>query len=101
MVASWNGSLKSRESVNLKPVFPLDHKDSFDLLRIPLLGKLLTMKHARTLLQIPLFVISGAMILHGLFGPALAPKNIATTFTRSEEHTSELQSPCNLVCRLL
>src|SRR5256885_12937659 len=26
--------------------------------------------------------------------PALAP-------TRSEEHTSELQSPCNLVCRLL
>ena len=54
---------------------------SFDLLRVPLLGKLLTMKHARTLLQIPLFVISGAMILHGLFGPVLAPKNIATTFT--------------------
>src|SRR5256885_4253565 len=23
------------------------------------------------------------------------------TFMRSEEHTSELQSPCNLVCRLL
>src|SRR5256885_2929176 len=23
------------------------------------------------------------------------------TFARSEEHTSELQSPCNLVCRLL
>src|SRR2546426_6145269 len=23
------------------------------------------------------------------------------TFLRSEEHTSELQSPCNLVCRLL
>src|SRR5256885_12226711 len=23
------------------------------------------------------------------------------THTRSEEHTSELQSPCNLVCRLL
>src|ERR1039457_7678023 len=23
------------------------------------------------------------------------------SFTRSEEHTSELQSPCNLVCRLL
>src|SRR5256885_11390126 len=26
------------------------------------------------------------------------PSNLAT---RSEEHTSELQSPCNLVCRLL
>src|SRR5256885_7667233 len=24
-----------------------------------------------------------------------------STFRRSEEHTSELQSPCNLVCRLL
>src|SRR5256885_9875731 len=24
-----------------------------------------------------------------------------TAFGRSEEHTSELQSPCNLVCRLL
>jgi polyferredoxin len=57
------------------------HASSFDLLRVPLFGKLLTMKHARTLLQIPLFVISGAMILHGLFGPVLAPKNIATTFT--------------------
>src|SRR2546426_9257976 len=25
----------------------------------------------------------------------------ALSFVRSEEHTSELQSPCNLVCRLL
>src|SRR2546426_5600227 len=24
-----------------------------------------------------------------------------TAYSRSEEHTSELQSPCNLVCRLL
>src|SRR5256885_11482333 len=26
---------------------------------------------------------------------------LAATHVRSEEHTSELQSPCNLVCRLL
>src|SRR5256885_9311176 len=26
---------------------------------------------------------------------------VAARRTRSEEHTSELQSPCNLVCRLL
>src|SRR5256885_12397330 len=26
---------------------------------------------------------------------------VSWTLTRSEEHTSELQSPCNLVCRLL
>ena len=85
MAVSWTASLRSRESFSLKPVFHLDHKSSarpsFDLLRVPLLGKLLTSKHARTLLQIPLFLIAGAMIFHGLFGPVLAPKNIATTFT--------------------
>src|SRR2546426_5545771 len=31
-------------------------------------------------------------------GPRAAPSE---TWARSEEHTSELQSPCNLVCRLL
>src|SRR5256885_4476756 len=29
------------------------------------------------------------------------PPRSAAAVTRSEEHTSELQSPCNLVCRLL
>src|SRR5256885_13291396 len=28
-------------------------------------------------------------------------KSSASAASRSEEHTSELQSPCNLVCRLL
>src|SRR2546426_8441928 len=28
-------------------------------------------------------------------------RQMTTRFVRSEEHTSELQSPCNLVCRLL
>src|SRR5256885_9213301 len=28
-------------------------------------------------------------------------QTVAFTVPRSEEHTSELQSPCNLVCRLL
>ena len=54
---------------------------SFDLLRLPLIGRLLHQRHARTLLQIPLFIVSAAMILHGLFGPQLAPKNLATTLT--------------------
>lgn len=55
--------------------------NSFDLLRVPIVGALLRHKHSRTLLQIPLFLISIAMILHGLFGPQLAPQNLATTFT--------------------
>src|SRR2546426_6004623 len=33
----------------------------------------------------------------GAHGPAVHPSE----HQRSEEHTSELQSPCNLVCRLL
>src|SRR5215467_15595178 len=38
----------------------------------------------------------------GESGPAvLAPRPAAGLCGRSEEHTSELQSPCNLVCRLL
>src|SRR2546426_6764164 len=30
-----------------------------------------------------------------------ARKGVIVGYDRSEEHTSELQSPCNLVCRLL
>src|SRR5256885_9426262 len=33
--------------------------------------------------------------------PAVAPQPALAAKARSEEHTSELQSPCNLVCRLL
>src|SRR3989454_2766063 len=33
--------------------------------------------------------------------PNRADKRLAVLVERSEEHTSELQSPCNLVCRLL
>src|SRR5256885_10810977 len=32
---------------------------------------------------------------------ALAERLTGGRYVRSEEHTSELQSPCNLVCRLL
>src|SRR5256885_8382143 len=32
---------------------------------------------------------------------AIALEHGAAVHARSEEHTSELQSPCNLVCRLL
>src|SRR5256885_8503283 len=33
--------------------------------------------------------------------PPASPTRPSTPRPRSEEHTSELQSPCNLVCRLL
>src|SRR5205807_8178865 len=36
-----------------------------------------------------------------VFGPGHAGHPLVGHEHRSEEHTSELQSPCNLVCRLL
>src|SRR5256885_7384406 len=46
--------------------------------------------------------------LHNKFASAIPPNETAPArmnprreMLRSEEHTSELQSPCNLVCRLL
>jgi hypothetical protein len=51
------------------------------LLRVPGLGRFLKWRHSRTVLQIPLLLISVVMILQGLFGPALAPKNLASVLT--------------------
>lgn len=55
------------------------HSARVDLLRVPVLGSFLRRRHARTLLQIPLLVVGVLMIVHGFFGPSLAPKNLATT----------------------
>jgi len=53
----------------------------FDLLRVPGLGRLLRWRYCRPLLQLPLLMMSIVMILHGWFGPSLAPKNLATTLS--------------------
>jgi hypothetical protein len=53
----------------------------FDLLRVPVVGRLLRWRYARPLLQAPLLAISIVMIVHGLFGPTLSPKNLATTLS--------------------
>src|SRR5256885_5740136 len=48
--------------------------------------------------------LRGAWIRMVAGGNAMSPRVIRMTrgdIARSEEHTSELQSPCNLVCRLL
>src|SRR5271155_866783 len=50
-------------------------------MRVPGLGHLFRWRYARPLLQAPLLVLSLVMILHGLFGPTLAPKNLATTLS--------------------
>src|SRR5256885_2931165 len=46
-----------------------------------------------------IFVIhSGSCFIHEI---SLTMSGFRPRLARSEEHTSELQSPCNLVCRLL
>src|SRR5262245_21587244 len=54
---------------------------AFDLLKVPIVGRFLGWRHARTISQIPLLLIAIAMVAHGLFGPDLAPKNLATTLS--------------------
>src|SRR5256885_5717350 len=49
-------------------------------------------------------IVAGAVVILGGVGTALALRGggkAVGTGVRSEEHTSELQSPCNLVCRPL
>jgi polyferredoxin len=50
---------------------------SRDLLRAPLLGPFLRWRHARTTLQVILFGIAALVVTDGLWGPQLAPKNMA------------------------
>ena len=48
-----------------------------DLLKAPLLGTFLRWRHARSALQLVLLGIAAVVITDGLFGPQLAPKNMA------------------------
>src|SRR2546426_7071041 len=54
--------------------------------------------------QLPLITIAHEVTIVRPMRSAIKPamtQPIAPQPIRSEEHTSELQSPCNLVCRLL
>ncbi len=52
-----------------------------DVLQWPIVGRLLRWRHARTSFQLVLLVVAVVVILHGLFGPELAPGNLATVLT--------------------
>src|SRR2546426_5213208 len=58
------------------------------------------MKNPEVVLRGARLIKTGEVIeLSHVLGPGMAFSG--TRIFRSEEHTSELQSPCNLVCRLL
>src|SRR2546426_2407518 len=53
----------------------------------------------KTLIELPIGIVAAVRPPRPLLGePDVEPRRDEP---RSEEHTSELQSPCNLVCRLL
>ncbi len=52
-----------------------------DLLRWPIVGALLRWRHVRTAAQLVLLLVAIVIVLHGLLGPQLAPKNLATVLT--------------------
>ena len=52
-----------------------------DVLRWPLVGSFLRWRYARTSLQFALLLVAAVLILHGLFGPQVAPANLATVLS--------------------
>src|SRR4029453_16899688 len=52
-----------------------------DLLRWPILGSLLRWRRLRTTTQMVLLAVALIVIVHGLFGPQIAPRNLATVLT--------------------
>src|SRR2546426_1400360 len=61
----------------------------------------LALTHGKADLRTPRDAPPSETWVYGLAPPETAAPARTPTFRRSEEHTSELQSPCNLVCRLL
>jgi cytochrome c oxidase assembly factor CtaG len=52
-------------------------RPAVDLLRVPLLGAFLKWRHARMVLQLPLVLLSAALIFDGLRGPQVGSMNLA------------------------
>jgi polyferredoxin len=52
-----------------------------DVLRWPLVGPFLRWRHARTSMQLVLLAVAAVVTWHGLVGPSLAPRNLATVLT--------------------
>jgi polyferredoxin len=54
---------------------------TLDFLQLPVIGYFLRWRYSRMFMQSILFVIAILMIVHGLFGPQLAPRNLSTLLT--------------------
>jgi polyferredoxin len=61
--------------------FPETPRSRADVLGWPLIGPVLRWRHLRTTLQLSALCAAVAMVLHGLAGPQIAPRNLATVLT--------------------
>jgi ferredoxin len=52
-----------------------------DVLRLPVAGALFRWRYLRLALQLTLLAIAVAIVLHGLLGPQIAPRNLSTVLT--------------------
>jgi cytochrome c oxidase assembly factor CtaG/ferredoxin len=56
---------------------PRPAPSTFDVLRIPLIGRFLRWRHARLSLQVPLILLAGVIVYDGLCGPSIGAMNLA------------------------
>ena len=52
-----------------------------DLLQLPVAGALLRWRHIRLSLQLVLLAVAAAVVVHGLVGPQIGPRNLSTVLT--------------------
>jgi polyferredoxin len=52
-----------------------------DILRLPVVGALLRWRHVRLAFQLVLLALAIGIVLHGFFGPQIAPRNLSTVLT--------------------
>lgn len=60
---------------------PAKSERVFNLLDVPIVGAFLRKRYSRMILQGIVFAVALVMILHGFFGPQLAPRNLSTLLT--------------------
>ncbi len=69
--------MATRTSSRTLPVLPSAPPPRGDLTRIPVLGRFIRWKHARTAVQVPLLLLAAVIVVDGLFGPRAGPENAA------------------------
>ena len=52
-----------------------------DLLRLPVVGVILRWRHIRLALQLVALAIAAGIVLHGILGPQIGPRNLSTVLT--------------------